>query len=323
MPPTFRVHQRVVRRLLLAPAGPDERDRSPLGSSRSPVARFRGIADANGDVAPILIRRLHCRRRFRVSAISWRAVFLVSVPLAVAAIALTARFVPESRAPRPRRLDPVGQALVIAALGGLTYATVEAGRVGFGAVGIVTAMVLALGWLAALVAYELRRREPLLEMRFFASLPFAGASAIAVMLSGALGGFLFMNTLYLQDVRALSPQQAGLYLLPTAGGDHAGRGRARRRGWSRSAGCHRSRVCPSHPTGLMDRRRSRARGGGARLSDDHGLGPGYRTPHRGAAFSAAHARDEAGVDAEAARAHLASRLHCDVKSEWVRCGRAS
>src|SRR5919109_5390099 len=153
---------------------------------------------------------------FLVSAISWRAIFVVSLPVGVAAIALTALFVPESRAPRPRRIDPVGQLLVIAALAALTYAIIEGGRVGFGAVGIVSVLALALVCFAALVLYELRRREPLLEVRFFTSAPFAGASAVAVCLSAALGGFLFMNTLYLQDVRGLSPLQTGLYMLPTA-----------------------------------------------------------------------------------------------------------
>jgi EmrB/QacA subfamily drug resistance transporter len=153
---------------------------------------------------------------FLVSAISWRAVFVVTVPFGLAAIALAALFVPESRAPRPRRVDPVGQVLVIAALASLTYAVIEAGRVGFGAAGIVVLLAFAVGCLVALVLYELRRREPLLEMRFFTSAPFAGASAIAVCLSAALGGFLFMNTLYLQDVRRLSPVQAGLYMLPMA-----------------------------------------------------------------------------------------------------------
>jgi EmrB/QacA subfamily drug resistance transporter len=153
---------------------------------------------------------------FLVSAISWRAIFLVNLPVGLAAIALAALFVPESRAPRPRRLDPVGQVLVIAALAALTYAIIEAGRVGFGAVRIVILLALALGCFAALVLYELRRREPLLEVRFFTSAPFAGASAIAVCLSAALGGFLFMSTLYLQDVRGLSPLHAGLYMLPTA-----------------------------------------------------------------------------------------------------------
>src|SRR5919109_1505349 len=153
---------------------------------------------------------------FLVSAISWRAIFLVNLPVGLAAIALSALFVPESRAPRPRRIDPVAQVLVIAALATLTYAIIEGGRVGFGAVGIVSVLALSLGCLFGLVLYEPRRREPLLDVRFFTSAPFAGASAIAVCLSVALGGFLFMNTLYLQDVRGLSPLQTGLYMLPTA-----------------------------------------------------------------------------------------------------------
>jgi len=153
---------------------------------------------------------------FLVYAISWPAVFLVNLPVGLAAIALTALFVPESRAPRPRGIDPVGQVLVIAALAALTYAIIEAGRVGFGAARIVLLLAVALGCFTGLVLYELRHRNPLLEVRFFTSVPFAGASAIAVYLSAALGGFLFMNTLYLQDVRGLSPLHAGLYTLPTA-----------------------------------------------------------------------------------------------------------
>ena len=153
---------------------------------------------------------------FLVSAISWRAVFVVNLPIAVAAIALTALFVPESRAPRPRRFDPVGQLLMIVALVALTYAVIEGGRVGFEAIPVVALLALAAVGFVALVLYELRRHEPLLEVRFFASAPFAGASAIAVCLSAALGGFLFLNTLYLQDARGLSPLQAGLYMLPTA-----------------------------------------------------------------------------------------------------------
>jgi len=120
---------------------------------------------------------------FLVSAISWRAIFVVTVPFGLAAIALAALFVPESRAPRPRRVDPVGQVLVIAALATLTYAVIEAGRVGFTAARIVVLLAFAAGCVVALVLYELRRRDPLLEMRLFASAPFAGASAIALCLS--------------------------------------------------------------------------------------------------------------------------------------------
>ncbi len=151
-----------------------------------------------------------------VSAISWRAVFLVTLPLALAAIALALRFVPESRAPRPRRMDPVGQVLVTAALAVLIYAIIAGGRVGFGGVQILALIALGLGFLVALVRYELRRREPLIEPRFFTSIPFAGASAIALLLSVALGGFLFLNALYLQEARELSPASAGLYMLPVA-----------------------------------------------------------------------------------------------------------
>src|ERR671924_280809 len=92
---------------------------------------------------------------FLVSAISWRAIFVVTVPFGLAAIALTALFVPESRAPRPRRIDPVGQVLVIAALATLTYAIIEGERVGFRAAGIVALLALALGCFATLVLYEL------------------------------------------------------------------------------------------------------------------------------------------------------------------------
>src|SRR5205823_3446978 len=60
-----------------------------------------------------------------VDSISWRAVFVVNVPVGIAAIVLTALFVPESRAARPRRPDPVGQVLVIVALATLTYAIIE------------------------------------------------------------------------------------------------------------------------------------------------------------------------------------------------------
>jgi EmrB/QacA subfamily drug resistance transporter len=151
-----------------------------------------------------------------VAAISWRAIFLVNVPVGLAAIALAASFVPESRAPQPRRIDPVGQVLVIVALAALTYGIIEGGRIGFGEARIVALLAVAVGCLVALVLYELHHREPLLEMRFFTSAPFAGASVIAVCLFAATGGFLFMTTLYLQDVRGLSPAHAGVYMLPMA-----------------------------------------------------------------------------------------------------------
>src|SRR4051794_21262358 len=68
-----------------------------------------------------------------ISAAGWRSIFWVNVPVGLLAVVLVQRFVPESRAPRPRRVDPVGQVLVIVALGSLTYAIIESGSAGGGA----------------------------------------------------------------------------------------------------------------------------------------------------------------------------------------------
>jgi EmrB/QacA subfamily drug resistance transporter len=152
-----------------------------------------------------------------VDSVGWPSVFLVNVPVGILALGLTAAFVPESRAPHPRRVDPVGQVLVVAALALLTYAIIEGPRSGWLSPEIIGLFVVAMACFVALISYELRREEPLLEVRFFASAPFSGASVIAICAFAALGGFLFLNTLYLQDVRGLSPLHAGLLLLPMAG----------------------------------------------------------------------------------------------------------
>ncbi len=151
-----------------------------------------------------------------VESVGWRAIFWVNVPVGLAALVLTQRFVPESRAPHPRRLDPLGQLLVIALFGALTYAIIEGPKAGWLSTQSVVLYVVAAAALLVLVPYERRRREPLLELRFFRSVPFSSASVIAVCAFAALGGFLFLNTLYLQEVRGLSALQAGLCTLPIA-----------------------------------------------------------------------------------------------------------
>ena len=151
-----------------------------------------------------------------VTSVGWRGIFWVNIPVGVAAIILTALFVPESRAPRARRLDPVGQALVVVLLASLTYGIIEGPNAGWGSARILGCFGLAAAALICLVAYELRRSEPLIDLRFFRSAPFSGATVIAVCAFAALGGFLFLNTLYLQDVRGLSALHAGLYTLPMA-----------------------------------------------------------------------------------------------------------
>lgn len=149
-----------------------------------------------------------------VQSVSWRSIFWINLPVGLAALLLTLRFVPESRAPKARRPDPVGQVLVIALFGSLTYAIIEAPDAGLATT--LPFAALALAALLALLRYEPRRAEPLIDLHFFRSAPFSGATVIAVSAFAALGGFLFMSTLYLQNVRGLDALHAGLWMLPMA-----------------------------------------------------------------------------------------------------------
>ncbi|CAM5317376.1 MFS transporter [Streptomyces spiroverticillatus] len=151
-----------------------------------------------------------------VDSVGWRSIFWVNLPVGLAALLLTLRYVPESRAPKARKADPVGQLLVIALLASLTYAIIEAPEAGWGSPLTLSLAGVAVLALVALVLYEPRRAEPLIDLRFFRSAPFSGATVIAICAFASLAGFLFLNTLYLQNVRGLSALHAGLYMLPMA-----------------------------------------------------------------------------------------------------------
>ncbi|MFC9912188.1 MFS transporter [Streptomyces sp. NPDC059862] len=149
-----------------------------------------------------------------VEAVDWRAIFWINLPVGLAALLLTLRYVPESRAPKARRPDPVGQVLVIALFGSLTYAIIEAPNAGLATV--LPFAAVAVIALIGLLSYEPRRAEPLVDLRFFRSAPFSGATVIAISAFASLGGFLFLSTLYLQNVRGLDALHAGLWMLPMA-----------------------------------------------------------------------------------------------------------
>jgi EmrB/QacA subfamily drug resistance transporter len=151
-----------------------------------------------------------------VGSIGWRSIFWINIPVGLAAVALTLRFVPESRALHRRHLDPVGQGMAIVFLASLTYAIIELPNAGWTSPRILVASALAATAIGALVVYEPRRNEPLIDLRFFRSIPFAGATLTAVLAFAAFGGFLFLNTLYLQESRGLSALRAGLDTMPMA-----------------------------------------------------------------------------------------------------------
>lgn len=149
-----------------------------------------------------------------VDGLGWHAIFWINVPIVAAAFVCTALFVPESRAARARRFDPVGQILVVVVLGSVVYAIIESHRLGWTSpviLGLLTAAVLsALG----ILGYERRRVDPLLELRLFRSVSFSSAILMALFALCGFGAFLFMTTQYLQDVRGTSALTAGLCVLP-------------------------------------------------------------------------------------------------------------
>jgi EmrB/QacA subfamily drug resistance transporter len=157
-----------------------------------------------------------------VQTVGWRSVFWVNLPIGATALGLTARFVPESKAAVRRAVDPVGQALIFIALASLTYAVIEGPHRGWSSTAILSLFTVAGLAILSLLWYEPRRLSPLLDFRFFRSVPFSSATLIAVCAFATFAGFLFVNALYLQQARGFSALRTGLCTLPMALGMAAG-----------------------------------------------------------------------------------------------------
>src|ERR1700733_9388695 len=149
-----------------------------------------------------------------VGSVGWRGIFWANIRVGLAAVALTALLVPDSRAERGRKADPVGQVLVIVMLASLAYAIIQGPSFGWVSPQIIAFFLLSFCALGLLLRYEPRRAEPLIDFRFFRSVPFTAANLTAVCAIATLAGFLFLTPLYLQDVRGYTALQAGLTLLP-------------------------------------------------------------------------------------------------------------
>jgi predicted MFS family arabinose efflux permease len=145
-------------------------------------------------------------------------VFWINLPICALAILLTAIFVPESKSATMRDVDPIGQALGMAFLFGVVFVLIEGPAMGWGDARLIAVAVAAVLAFAAFLRYESRRHDPFIDLRFFRSIPFASATAIAVCAFAAWGAFLFMMALYLQEERGFSAMHTGLIYLPIAVG---------------------------------------------------------------------------------------------------------
>jgi EmrB/QacA subfamily drug resistance transporter len=155
---------------------------------------------------------------------SWSSVFWINVPLLLAALALTFHVVPRSRAGRSSRLDPVGALLSIAAITAVTYALIEAPENGWTSATTGSLLVAGLAIAVAFVWWELRRPEPMLDVRLFRLPAFTAASLSLTLLFFAMAGAMFLQAQYLQFVLGFSALAAGAALVPAALGMLAGTG---------------------------------------------------------------------------------------------------
>jgi EmrB/QacA subfamily drug resistance transporter len=149
---------------------------------------------------------------------SWRAVFGVNVVLAVAAIVGTLRVVPESADPSAPRLDRTGALISLVSLGVLVYSIIEAPTRGWSDPWTIAGLAAGLVGIAGFVAFEARRKEPLLDPRLFTYRGFAAGTVTITVQFFAFFGFIFLLLQYLQLVLGDSPLTAAVSLVPLAFG---------------------------------------------------------------------------------------------------------
>ncbi|MFJ9908656.1 MFS transporter [Streptomyces sp. NPDC101152] len=147
-----------------------------------------------------------------LTQLSWRWIFFINLPVAVAALLLLAR---TPRSPHRRvPLDWAGQATAVIAMGALTYGAIEAGSAGFTAPRVITAFALAAAALAAFLATQARGRHPMMPLELFRSRTVSVAVVIGFAFIVGYYGLPFVISLYLQQVRGLSALATGAAFLP-------------------------------------------------------------------------------------------------------------
>jgi len=186
---------------LLAEAYPDQRERSGA------LAVYGATIGASFAVGPAVGGAL-------TSGLGWRSVFYVNVPVGIAAVYATYRWVRESRDPKARRIDWAGQTALIGGLFLLVLALLRGNGDGWGSTPIVLELAAAAALLGAFLAIETRVKEPMLPLGLFRIKEFSGAQIAAFAISGSFFALFFYMTLYLQQILGLSAIEAGLVYLP-------------------------------------------------------------------------------------------------------------
>jgi DHA2 family methylenomycin A resistance protein-like MFS transporter len=185
---------------LLVRAFPDARERTKvLGVWSATVSSSMALGPTVGGIM--------------VGAFGWPSIFLINLPIGIAGMLLTRRYITETEGDA-RPLAAPGHAAVIAGLAGISFSLIEGPQLGWNSAPVISAIAIATLAAVLLIGRERRTENQVMPWTLFCSARFAGANAVGFLFNAAFYGSLFMIGLYVQHARGASPLQAGLEILP-------------------------------------------------------------------------------------------------------------
>ena len=177
----------------------------PEGAERNKALGAWGAIAASGATVGLISGGLLTRY------FGWQYIFFLNLPIGAAALLLAPRIVPESRLDSARRrFDPFGAVTVTAGLLVAVYALSQAPQHGWASARTISLFAAAAAFVLAFLVIETRVEAPLLPLRIFRQRTVAGANAVALLLGASFFGFIFVGTLYMQQVLGYSALQTGL-----------------------------------------------------------------------------------------------------------------
>ena len=186
--------------ILQASFAPDDRPKA--------IGAWSGLGGVATAIGPFL-------GGFLISAVSWRLIFVINLPLALVVLAVTARHVPETSDPEATgRVDLLGAALVTLGLVGVTMGLIEGPGHGWKAPLVIGSLVGGAVLLAVFVVAERREAHPMLPPGIFSSVQFSATNVVTFVVYAALSGALFLLPIQLQQVSHYSPLASGVSFLP-------------------------------------------------------------------------------------------------------------
>jgi EmrB/QacA subfamily drug resistance transporter len=172
------------------------------------IGAWSGLGGIAGAIGPVL-------GGYLISAVSWRLIFFINLPIAAAVVAITTRYVPETRNPDARgRIDMPGTALTIVGLTGLSYGLVEGSDLGWTSALVLGALAVSALAFVTFVFVELHTAEPLLPLTIFRSRQFTATNIVTLLVYAVMGGMFFLLPIELIQVAHYSPIAAGASFLP-------------------------------------------------------------------------------------------------------------